>query len=335
MNPADPLPARQRRVALRHRWLAAAYDRLIADKLLYARARARAVELLELRPGATVLDVACGTASTTRSSSDGSAPTAASSASTPPPRCSSERGPRVRRNQWANVSLIQADASLLSRRSLEEAAALGPTDAIDAAICTLGLSVIPDWQQAWQKMLGTVKPGGRVAIMDSGSGDITAFRPVASLICRFYAADGQRAPWQLVARDTDNPTLDRFSWGYVWAATGTRPARTSVAPATCRPGARGWSPRPWSISPRRRCRWSSSPSDSATRPLPTPLPNSIGSWPTTSEWTGTDAHAVGDRCDVVSYQGEYGNVVNSCAVGNSISRARVPERGRWPPSGRA
>lgn len=227
MDPTDPPPARQRRVARRYRRLAAAYDRLIADKLLYAHARSRAVELLELRPGATVLDVACGTGLNHPLIQQRIGPNGRLIGIDTTPEMLERARARARRNQWANVSLIRADASLLSRRSLEQGAALGPTDEIDAAICTLGLSVIPDWQQAWRQMLGTVRPGGRVAIMDGGSGDIPAFRPVGSLFCRFYAADGQRAPWQLVPRDTDNPTLDRFSWGYVWVAAGTRPARST------------------------------------------------------------------------------------------------------------
>ena len=116
MDPADPLPARQRRVARRYRWLAAAYDRLIADKLLYARARARAVELLELRPGATVLDVPCGTGLNHALIQRRIGPNGRLIGIDATPEMLERARARVRRNQWANVSLIQADASLLSRR---------------------------------------------------------------------------------------------------------------------------------------------------------------------------------------------------------------------------
>lgn len=47
------------------RWLydlvAPVYDRMSGEGLLYAAARARAIDLLDLSPEDTVLDVACGT----------------------------------------------------------------------------------------------------------------------------------------------------------------------------------------------------------------------------------------------------------------------------------
>jgi demethylmenaquinone methyltransferase/2-methoxy-6-polyprenyl-1,4-benzoquinol methylase len=45
----------------RYGWLASIYDWANLEGLLYADARACAIELLGLRPGARVLDVACGT----------------------------------------------------------------------------------------------------------------------------------------------------------------------------------------------------------------------------------------------------------------------------------
>ena len=53
----SPLDAARRRY-LR---LAAVYDIDPGQRFLYARARTRAVELLQLSPGSAVLDVACGT----------------------------------------------------------------------------------------------------------------------------------------------------------------------------------------------------------------------------------------------------------------------------------
>lgn len=54
MRPKDPA-----------RWLyqllAPIYDLVSGERMLYARARRRVVELLGLRPGDVVLDVACGT----------------------------------------------------------------------------------------------------------------------------------------------------------------------------------------------------------------------------------------------------------------------------------
>jgi hypothetical protein len=48
-------------VRRRYRCVASIYDWANLEGLLYADARARAIELLDLRPRARVLDVACGT----------------------------------------------------------------------------------------------------------------------------------------------------------------------------------------------------------------------------------------------------------------------------------
>jgi ubiquinone/menaquinone biosynthesis C-methylase UbiE len=57
------MPAQQTTATVRRRyaWLASIYDWANLEGMLYADARTRAIEMLELRPGARVLDVACGT----------------------------------------------------------------------------------------------------------------------------------------------------------------------------------------------------------------------------------------------------------------------------------
>lgn len=73
---------------------------------------------------------------------------------------------RVERAGWLNVKLVQLDAILLTCEQLEEAGVLSKGEEIDAALCTLGMSVIPEWQAAWDAMVALVRPGGTVAIMD-------------------------------------------------------------------------------------------------------------------------------------------------------------------------
>jgi ubiquinone/menaquinone biosynthesis C-methylase UbiE len=56
-------PGEQTNAAVRERYgrLARIYDWANLEPLLYSDARTRAIELLGLRPGARVLDLACGT----------------------------------------------------------------------------------------------------------------------------------------------------------------------------------------------------------------------------------------------------------------------------------
>lgn len=56
-----PIQPRLRSVARRYALLAEVYDLAPLDFLVHAKARRRAIELLGLRPGQIVLDVACGT----------------------------------------------------------------------------------------------------------------------------------------------------------------------------------------------------------------------------------------------------------------------------------
>ena len=58
---------------------------------------------------------------------------------------------------WKNVSLTCADATRFSSRE----------DALfDAGVCTLGMSIIPQWQAAYRNLLSNIKIGGEVIIGD-------------------------------------------------------------------------------------------------------------------------------------------------------------------------
>jgi ubiquinone/menaquinone biosynthesis C-methylase UbiE len=120
------------------------------------------------------------------------------------------------------------DAAELSLERLQAAGAERTGQRFDAAICTLGLSVIPDWQRAISAMLSMVRPGGRVAVMDGGyperpnsAGEAGVLRPFMWLICRMAAADCTRRPWLRVSAATDDAATQRFALGYVNVVAGT------------------------------------------------------------------------------------------------------------------
>jgi ubiquinone/menaquinone biosynthesis C-methylase UbiE len=129
----------------------------------------------------------------------------------------------VARAGWSNVRLREGDVSELGAERLGAP--------FHAAVCTLGLSVIPQWQRAWEAMQASVRPGGRLAIMDAGypegggrRGDAVIPRPLVWALSRLFAADCSRRPWRLLQRDTGDPTSERFSSGGVTAAAGARRA---------------------------------------------------------------------------------------------------------------
>jgi demethylmenaquinone methyltransferase/2-methoxy-6-polyprenyl-1,4-benzoquinol methylase len=218
------------------RWLyellAPAYDRLSGEATLYAVARARTIELLQLRPGATVLDVACGTGRNHELILERIGPSGRLVGVDRSPRMLQRARERAAHQGWSNVALVETDVTNLTPELLDELGVDPPSAGFDAVLCTLGLTVIPDWRKAWQAMLRLVQPGGRIAIMDAGypgcagqAGETAVLRPVAWLLCRLFAADPRRQPWQLVAKDTDNVVEERYTLGYIGVAAGTRSAR--------------------------------------------------------------------------------------------------------------
>jgi ubiquinone/menaquinone biosynthesis C-methylase UbiE len=129
---------------------------------------------------------------------------------------------RVLRHGWANVRLREGDICALPDGALGEP--------FDAALCTLGLSVIPQWERAWDAMQALVRPGGRLAVMDAGYPDrgrlgaATTPRPFAWLLSRLFVADCARRPWRLLERCAGEPVAEPFTWGWVTAAAGVKAA---------------------------------------------------------------------------------------------------------------
>ncbi len=208
-------------VRRRYRRIAPIYDRANLEGLLYARARARAIELLQLQPGARVLDVACGTGASFAAIEQRIGPSGELVGLDLTPQMLTQAEARIRRHGWANVRLLEGDVC---------APADGRLGApFDAAICALGMSVIPQWQDAWEAMLALVRPGGRVAVMDAGyperghREDVVP-RPFAWLLSRLFVADCARRPWRSLQRATDKPVAETFTWGWVTAASGAKAA---------------------------------------------------------------------------------------------------------------
>jgi ubiquinone/menaquinone biosynthesis C-methylase UbiE len=205
----------------RYGWLASIYGWANLEGLLYADACACAIELLALRPGARVLDVACGTGANFALIEERIGPSGELVGIDLTPQMLDRAGGRTAREGWRNVRLREGDVCALDVEDVG-----GP---FDAALCTLGLSVIPHWQRAWEAMTAAVRPGGRVAIMDAGYPEDRAAtmlaRPVAWALSRLFAADCSRRPWRLLQRDAGDATTARFALGWVTAAAGT-PAAT-------------------------------------------------------------------------------------------------------------
>ncbi|MCG3121020.1 MAG: 2-phytyl-1,4-naphtoquinone methyltransferase [bacterium] len=58
---------------------------------------------------------------------------------------------------WSNVELIEADVTKFKNI---------PNTPFDAGVCTLGMSIIPEYQKAYHNLLAHVKSGGEIIIGD-------------------------------------------------------------------------------------------------------------------------------------------------------------------------
>jgi ubiquinone/menaquinone biosynthesis C-methylase UbiE len=122
-------------VRRRYGWVASIYDWANLERVLYADARVRAIELLDLRPGARVLDLACGTGANFALIEQRIGHTGELVGVDVAPQMLDKARARAARGDWSNVRLREGDVCQLAAECLG-----GP---FDAAVCTLGLSVTP------------------------------------------------------------------------------------------------------------------------------------------------------------------------------------------------
>lgn len=212
------------RVQRRYDLMARAYDQVTIERLVYARARAHAVQLLRLQPGDTVLDIGCGTGMSLPGLRAEVGPTGTVVGIDLSPKMLDKARQRAEHEGWANVHLVQADATTLPELPLPEG-----TAAPSAALFALSLSPMPNPHAVLGAVADALPPGARLAVMDAGTPPArTRWRwlaPVLSPIwlgvCRFAAADPHAHPWQHVPGRGGQVQPENFHFGYVRVAATT------------------------------------------------------------------------------------------------------------------
>ena len=127
---------------------------------LYREPRARAVAALGLKPGLCVADLACGTGQSFAYLRNFVGETGEIVGVELSSGMLARARARATASGWTNVHCVQADAC--SPRLAE----LTQRPQVAAIQCFLGLSVIPEWEQAFARSFAWLAPGGRYVIAD-------------------------------------------------------------------------------------------------------------------------------------------------------------------------
>jgi demethylmenaquinone methyltransferase/2-methoxy-6-polyprenyl-1,4-benzoquinol methylase len=182
--------------------------------------RRRAVQALRLRPGDTVVDMACGTGLNFSLLEKAVGPEGRIIGVDLTDAMLDQARGRIETNSWSNVSLVQADA-----------AEFDFPGEIDAILSTYALTQVPECREVIAHGAAALSAGGRWAVLDLKVPDstprwlaqlgIATVRPFAS-IDEWIA----RRPWQEI-RAAMEETLVDVSWnelffGTAFLAAGSR-----------------------------------------------------------------------------------------------------------------
>jgi ubiquinone/menaquinone biosynthesis C-methylase UbiE len=182
--------------------------------------RVRTVQALGLRPGGSVVDIACGTGLNFALIEQAIGPDGRIVGVDLTDAMLTQAEQRIEANGWSNISLVQADAAAFDF----------PTE-VDAILSTYALTQVPECGDVIARGATALSHGGRWAILDLKAPD-SAPRWMAqlgiALVRPFGSIDDWivRRPWETI-RAAMNDALADLSWtelffGTAFLASGSR-----------------------------------------------------------------------------------------------------------------
>ena len=86
---------------------------------------------------------------------------------------------RIRKEKWENIELIESDITKFEDKLDKK---------YDVGVCTLGLSIIPEYKLAFNNLLSNVKEQGEIIIgdMQLASGWLACFNPLTIFLAKKY-----------------------------------------------------------------------------------------------------------------------------------------------------
>jgi len=173
------------------------YD--VAIRSLYEPYRKMVIQKLELQDGETVLDLGCGSGLNFEPIMAEIGPQGILVGVDVSAKMLARAQKVVNQNGWKNVRLFQQDVRRLDAVDFE--ALMGASVPVDKILCTLGMSVFPEWQVVFDKTFSLLKSGGKYGLMDLFNSDATLSTRLVNLLA---SSEISRPVWEpLHARCVD------------------------------------------------------------------------------------------------------------------------------------
>ncbi len=190
--------------------------------------RLQAVQALGLRPGDSVVDIACGTGLNFSLIEQAIGPEGRIVGVDLTDAMLAQAQQRVEINGWSNISLVQADAAEFEF----------PAE-VDGILSTYALSQVPECGNVIAHGASALSPGGRWVVLDLNAPDklprwlaqlgIAVLRPFAS-IDEWIA----RRPWEAIRAAMQDwltdPSWNQLFFGTAFLAVGSRGSGTADQP---------------------------------------------------------------------------------------------------------
>ncbi|MEW6721936.1 MAG: methyltransferase domain-containing protein [Candidatus Micrarchaeota archaeon] len=171
---------------------------------------------LRLRPGATVIDLGCGTGLNFPMLEQAVGPRGRIIGVDITKAMLGEAEKRVRRNGWKNVELVRSD---MAGYEFPEA---------DGILSTCAITLVPEYDDVIRKGSQALKPGGRFVILDFKKPEWPGWLVglAARLLVEPFGGDigmASRHPWESLGRHLRLKAFREFYFGGMYIATGEKP----------------------------------------------------------------------------------------------------------------